>query len=1026
MFIEKYIDRNKLFFLYIKIYYIYNSDIHFNFIIKMIIDDYLEYQKIYQEKYGENTLILMQVGSFFEMYSDNPNDTLLYKISDICNFQVSRKNKAIQEVSKNNALMAGFPLYVLQKYLQLLLQNNYTIILIEQVSEPPNPERKITEIISPSTNINITTKKSNYIMVLYFDYINNLLIAGISGIDLSTGKNFLYESGSTKEDPQFILDECYRFISIYNPVELLIVSDIKLENKIKEEIIISLNINNILVHYKWENYDNLNLIKKILYQKELLEKVYSNNSMLNIIEYLNLEKINIARTAFIILLQFSYEHNADIIKQLNTPEIIENNNYLNIEYNSALQLNIISNNNNEKPLLDILNRCSTAFGSRLFKERLLNPIINENILNKRYNEIDYLLKSNKFKELSKILNNIIDIERIKRKMILNKYNPQDWISFDYSLDSAKEAFILTDNNEYIDIINNIKEHYNKLNLNICSKYNLNDIKSNIFNEGVYPEIDKINNDYNNAYNSLLEIVTTINNIDDTFSKIEYNERDGYYISITKKRYDNALKINKDYISKFEKKALSSSSNILKLTSKEIYKISSIIEKSQLLLSSLVLKEYQLFVSNFIKNNNNNISILINILSNLDISCCNAKNAFEYRYYRPIIDNNENSYINAENLRHPIIERINTNIEYIGNDIQLNENGILLYGINASGKSSFMKAVGLNIIMAQSGMYVPSTFMKYSLYHNIMTRILGSDNIYKGMSSFVVEMTELRNILQRSNKNSLVIGDEICSGTEAISGVCIIASAINELIKNKASFIFTSHLHELTNIKLIKDYINNKLKIYHMHINIDENNVIIYERKLKEGQGSSIYGIEVCKSLYMPNDFMKNAENIRKELQGLDTSLIDIKKSNYNSLLLMNICEVCKINKCTETHHINYQSMSDNNGFFENYNKNIKHNLVKICEECHQKEHNGLIDIKGYKQTSEGIKLEILKNINNYDKLKIYIKRGKLEWFYRKMKNGNFKKTDDINIIIELINKINKSKINNIPEELYNDLFDPLY
>ena len=142
----------------------------------MIIDDYLKYQDEYRVKYGDNTLILMQVGSFFELYSIIENCSFLYKIADICNIQISRKNKTIPEVSKQNPLMAGFPLYVINKFVQLLLQNNYTIVLIEQVSLPPNPERKVTEILSPSTNINLTTKKSNYIMVFYFEVINNLLI----------------------------------------------------------------------------------------------------------------------------------------------------------------------------------------------------------------------------------------------------------------------------------------------------------------------------------------------------------------------------------------------------------------------------------------------------------------------------------------------------------------------------------------------------------------------------------------------------------------------------------------------------------------------------------------------------------------------------------------------------------------------------------------------------------------------------------------------------------------------------------
>ena len=967
----------------------------------MIIDDYLNYKDIYTTKYGENTIILMQVGSFYEIYSIEQNDILLYKISDICNLQVSRRNKTIIEVSINNYLMAGFPSYTLQKYLQILLNNNYTVVLIEQIIINEKIERKITEILSKSTNINLTNKKSNYIIILYFDYINELLIVGISGIDLSTGKNFIYEIASTKEDPNYVLDECYRILSIYNPVELLIISDIKLEDNIKEEIKISLNINDIQVHYKWENY---NIKKKLNEQIEILEIVYNNKSLLNIIEYLNLEKINLGRTAFVVLLNFAYEHNSNIIKNLNLPEIIENNKYLNIEYNSSLQLNIISNNKNEKSLLDILNRCSTAFGSRLFKERLLNPIIDEKIINKRYDEIEELLKNNKFKEISSLLNNIIDIERIKRKILLNKYNPQDWYNFNISLNYAIEALKIINNDEIILIINEIKEDYKCLNLENCLKYNINDIKGNLFNEGVNKEIDEINNEYNNAYDNLIKITNKINDLE-SICKIEYTERDGYYISITKKRYENLLKTKKEYMNKFEKKLISTTGNIYKLTSKEINKLSEIIEDNQLKISNIVKEEYIKFLNNFINNNNNKLDIIINFLGNLDISCCNAKNAFEFCYYRPIIDKKEISFLYTENLRHPIIERLNFKTEYIGNDIELKGEGLLLYGINASGKSSFMKAIGLNLVMAQSGMYVSSNIFKYSPYYHIFTRILGNDNIYKAMSSFVVEMTELRNILQRCDKNSLIIGDEICSGTEAISGVCIIASAIKEIIEKNSTYIFTSHLHELTNI-IKKEIELKKIKVYHMHIKLDENNVIIYERKLKEGNGSSIYGIEVCKSLMMPKNFMKNAENIRKELLKLDN---EIKND---------ICSVCKINKVKEVHHINYQCLSNENGYFDNFHKDEKHNLVKLCEECHLKEHNNKISINGYIQTSEGIKINVETNINEIDKLKIYIKRDKTDWYSRKTKNGIFRITEEIKII-ELINKITKKKIKELDNNIYN-------
>lgn len=985
----------------------------------MIIDDYLNYLDEYKQKYGDNTIILMQVGSFFELYSIDSNSKYLYNIADICNIQISRKNKSIIEISRNNPLMCGFPLYVLNKYIQLILQNNYTIVLIEQITEPPEPKRKITEILSPSTNININYKKSNYIMVLYYEEIDNILIVGISGVDLTTGRSFIYENASSKIDPQYTLDETYRIITTYNPTEILIISDI-LNDETKKNILNMINLNNILIHKKWENYEFNSYIKKIDYQNKILEKSFNNKTMLSIIEYLNLEKYSIGRISFCSLLQFAYEHNNEIIKELKLPELLNNNNNLSIEYNSALQLNLITNSNNEKPLLDILNRCSTAFGSRIFKERLLNPINNKLELISRYNNIEKYLTNNFYKNINKYLVNISDLERIKRKIILKKINPSEWCNFAHSLENALEIFKLTDN-EIINNVENIIKNYSILNIDECSKYNNNDIKTNIFNLGVYKDLDDLNNEYNNAYNQIITIINKINNLGDTLCRIDYNDNDGYFITITKKRFETAFKLDPKFMEKFDKKLLNTN-NSYKLTCKEIKISSNLIRNIQNDINILVITRYNNFLSDFIDKSNIDIDIIIKYLIDIDINCCNAKNAFEYRYYKPNIDlNSNNSYINAEDLRHPIIERINTDIEYIGNDINLNQNGILLYGINASGKSSFMKAIGLNLIMAQSGMYVPATNFNYTPYNHIMTRICGNDNIYKGMSSFIVEMTELRNIIKRADNNSLIIGDEICSGTEAISGISIVSASINELINKKASFIFTSHLHELTSISLLKN--RNELNIYHMHISITDDNKIIYERKIKKGQGSNIYGIEVCKSLDMPLNFMLNAEKIKKELLGINDKLLEIKTSNYNSSLFMDICKICNKNKSIDTHHINYQSLSDNNGYFDNFHKNTKHNLVNICKECHDKEHNGIINIEGYKQTNEGIILDVKINENEHDKLKNYIKRGKNDWYSRKAKNHKFKISNEKDVIT-IINKFTKNKYIEIPEKLNIFLFDP--
>jgi DNA mismatch repair protein MutS len=953
----------------------------------MIINEYIEYMKKYKEQYGDKCIVLLQVGSFYEMYTiceNNNNDNDIYKIADICGIQTTKKNKSIPEISLNNPVMAGFPIHSVSKFTQILLNNNYTIVIIQQeqeMGENKNRKRNVAEILSPGSNINITDKRSNYMMVIIYEIINNYVIAGISGIDLSTGKTFIYEVGSTKDDPELATDEVFRMISTYNPIELIILGD-KIEEKEKKKILKNLNINNILVHYKWGDCKYIEFFKNIVNQTQILEKAFfMKKGLISIIELLNMEKLTISREGFCCLLQFAYEHNADIIKELQIPEILENNNNMTIEFNSAVQLNILGLYQNDKPLIDVLNRCVTAFGSRYYKEKLLAPMINIKNINKSYDDIDKLLNNNNYLKIRKSLANINDLERFKRKVLLNKVAPQDWINFNESMEACIEIYnILEDYDKDVCILSTVNRIINTykdiLDMENASKYNLADKNNlgNIFKEGIYEDIDNIVKNSKDAYKNIEIFCEEINKIginDSTLCKIDYNDKDReYYINITKKRYEFALKSNKIVMSKFNKKPISASSANYKITNKDTEKLSKNISAYNDEISELVLKYYNEFVKMFIEKNNDDIDILIKYLVRTDIAANNAKNAFDYRYKRPIISFNEqgecdeqeeqereSSFINMKNMRHPLIERIQDELEYVGNDVKINKEGILLYGINASGKSSFMKAVGLNIIMAQSGMFVAAEKMVYYPYKRIFTRISGMDNIYKGMSSFTVEMTELRNILQRCNKYSLVIGDEICCGTESISGIAIVSAGIDTLINKGVSFIFATHLHELTEMSCIKEHINNnKLYVKHIKIDIGKNNEIIYNRKIQDGQGSNMYGLEVCKSLDMPLDFLKKAEIFRKEFTNLDKDLIKTKKSNYNKKKSVDKCEICD-EVAVETHHIKYQETADYNGFIGSSHKNSKHNLASLCKECHNKEHNGIIKINGYKQTSNGIILD---------------------------------------------------------------------
>jgi DNA mismatch repair protein MutS len=341
----------------------------------------------------------------------------------------------------------------------------------------------------------------------------------------------------------------------------------------------------------------------------------------------------------------------------------------------------------------------------------------------------------------------------------------------------------------------------------------------------------------------------------------------------------------------------------------------------------------------------------------------------YGYAKPTILKKDFGYVSVKQLRHPIVERL-IDYEYVPHDIELgNDNlkGILLYGLNSSGKSTNMKAIGLGIIMAQSGMFVPAQKFTFSPYRSLYTRITGDDNIFRGLSSFTLEMVEVNAILKRADEHTLVIGDEVCRGTEHISGNAIVATTILKLAEAESSFIFATHLHEITTLQEIKKL--NNVKAFHLNVSYDEKTKsLVYDRKMKEGSGEQIYGITVARYIIQDKDFIDQALKIKNELLDSHDTIISGKTSNYNKNVYVYECHLCgkkdkKSHLSTlETHHINFQKDCEKGLVKEKQHlkKNQEANLVVLCTECHDKIHEGKIKLNGYVMTSKG-KSIVIKN-----------------------------------------------------------------
>lgn len=331
------------------------------------------------------------------------------------------------------------------------------------------------------------------------------------------------------------------------------------------------------------------------------------------------------------------------------------------------------------------------------------------------------------------------------------------------------------------------------------------------------------------------------------------------------------------------------------------------------------------------------------IAKIDVIVCKAYVARQYKYCKPTIDSDANkSYVNVRELRHCLIEHIQQNELYVANDMSIGMeddiNGFLLYGTNAVGKTSFIRALGISVIMAQSGLYVPCSQFLYKPYTAIFSRILGNDNIFKGLSTFAVEMSELRIILKMSDEKSLVLGDELCSGTEMESALSIFVAGLMELNKKNCSYIFATHFHEVTEYSEIVEM--PKLGLKHMEVVYNrELDCLVYNRLLKEGSGPRIYGLEVCKSLYLGHEFLESAYAIRNKYYPENKGELSREPSVYNKRKVRSKCEMCNNHIGEETHHLQQQKDADKNGFIGGIHKNHPANLLTVCEKCHDKIHS---------------------------------------------------------------------------------------
>ena len=957
---------------------------------KLITEIYFELQKYFEEKYGKDTIVFMEIGAFFEVYEVNNQELSLGKakeVAEVLNIQLTRKNKSILENSIQNPLLAGVPSVSFERYLNRLVQaKKYTVVVIKQKGEPPKIQRYLANIISPGTNIDYLMEPTeNFIASLLIDKNKEIYSVGYAAIDVSTGKTLINEIHGTREDKTYALDEVFNLLQTYQTSEIIFTFLSK-----------DIDIDKVLKYLEIEgnyHYSFSNTRVKISYQNALFEKIFQIKSILSPIEYLNLERYPYASESLAILSEFIIDHDPTLLEKMNRPKFLGNLKFMYLGNNPLEQLGIVSKNPSDMTLLSLIDKTSTAFGKRILKERLLNPICDINIINSRLDLIEKLLPC--FRDFENSLKQIYDLERILRRIKLKKIHPLELKYLHTSLESIVNLFDIAKSKD-IEIDESLLKETksiiaflsNGFDLDECAKYTKSQINSNLFKKGLFPNIDKLveaNREYLKELESFVNFIDSLfEGEDQKYASLGFLETEGYFISLTKSRFslieDRLLKsfvtINgkHHFFKDFTFKKLK---NSVKISSKYFEEISSKYIANHAKLINLVKEKYDESIEEIEKRFSFSLEALINFVGSIDVAISGAKCADFYNYTKPsLFEKRKEGFIEAISLRHPVIESNEENGIYIPNDLFFGDSkeakkkdhitleasggkevrGVMLYGINSSGKSSLMKSLGIAVIMAQAGFYVAADEFRMSIVDKLFTRIVSRDNLFKGLSTFSVEMLELKNIFNRADSNSLVLGDEISQGTETQSALAIVASSILKLHKLKSFFMFATHLHQLTQIEEIKNL--KEVVFLHLSVKYDEiNDRLIYDRKLQTGSGDSLYGLEFAKYLHMDREFIDNAYKIRKNLSK-SFSEIELlkrkKRSKYNKNLYLTKCAFCD-SPAEDVHHIRAQSEAIG-GKIGHFHKNHRYNLLPLCKYHHQKIHEGKIVIYGFFMSEEGLKL----------------------------------------------------------------------
>lgn len=900
-----------------------------------LYEEYFSTIDEYSRKYT-NVLVLMQKGSFYEMYEICTPDRHVGQCHEVRD-ALKRRTDVPYELtltlasskvahSAKNPYMIGFPVCAFDgKWKHVLVQLGYTVVKMDQVSGTSNGtrmERRVTEIATEGTMLN-ETSLSTCVLCVYVDahttesgrLEHTPVSVGATALDLVTGRTTTIEC----EDLSVLL----RFASEMAARELFLYSSSSTSDEytqfVRQYVVSTHRYTNVTV-----SSDVNREYGRVEYQRDFLRSVYELRTNLCPIEALGFDRERYALMAFLLLVQSVHEYNETITKRLQRPVRYSSRGRMYMPHNSIRHLHLVSRNG----LLDTINFTLTAMGRRYLKERLLQPFTRVTDIRRVHRNVDAV--NVHLDTLRAQLRPIPDLERLVRLVALGTATATQFTAF---CDAVKAVCELSTPLPFRGM-DNMRTLHTFLERTVARPFELTVTGPTFAFRRRTPHMSE----FAQLYAELESFAATYA----PHAELEWID-DRCLVTMTRARARH-YRVNATDV---KGGRASVSTDRTQYVSTRLHELRVEIEAyNQRKYAQLLLLVYDRF--------ERTLRATIEYVTRLDYACSVAECSRRYKYCRPTVVEADVSRLEVTALRHPIIERLLDDEEYVPNDVTMHADGMLLYGPNSIGKTSLAKAIGSCVIMAQMGYGVAASSMTLAPYTRILTRLSGDDDMHRGHSSFVVEMLELRSILQQADAQSLILGDELCRGTESTSGTALTVATIRRLVSTRSSFLFATHMHHLVDVPQLRESIDTgRVRVRHLHISRDprDPHVLVYDRRLRDGPSPSVYGLEIAESLDLDRDFLRDANDIRQSFGGVKRDILSTKRSRYHARVYVDECFKCGKRKNLHTHHLREQHEADNRGFIDHVHKNTRANLTIVCEQCHHELHIDHVRLKRMRTTN---------------------------------------------------------------------------